>query len=445
MRITLATFIAALAALAAAVPQPVGQPGMAIPISKRSGFVNADKSVDVEALNSHVASITAKILRGFENFEKNTGAPHPAALKGSQRRATGVVPLTADGIQLWYGSISVGSPANTFTVDFDTGSSDLFLPGPKCTTNCSGHTIYNPSSSSTSQDLGNTFSLLYGDGSTVSGEQYSDTVVLDGLQAVTQTLGVATEYSSSLAGSQFPPDGLMGMAYPSLSAFPAIPVFQTLVSQGQTDAGVFSFKLAASGSELYLGGANSALYIGDFSYAPVTYQGYWEVNIDSIEGNGQTILSNVDSIIDTGTTLIVGVSSEVQTLYYALGGTDASSTVGPGFYTFPCDFFPDVSFTFGGTSFPISADTLNLGPVSFGSSDCVSGIIAQDAGYCEYLIHTVDISSASLRCFALASCSLLFLFRFYETAFWIVGDVFLRNVYATFDFDNNQVGFAQLA
>ena len=70
---------------------------------------------------------------------------------------------------------------HTFSVDFDTGISDLFLPGPSCTTNCDGHTKYTPSSSSTAVDLKKTFSLEYGDGSTVSGEQYTDTVSIAGL------------------------------------------------------------------------------------------------------------------------------------------------------------------------------------------------------------------------------------------------------------------------
>ena len=55
--------------------------------------------------------------------------------------------------------------------------------------------------------------------------------------------------------------------------------------------------------------------------------------MDSIEGNGQTILSNTPVIIDTGNSLITGDPNNVATLYSALGGTDASNTVGSGFYT----------------------------------------------------------------------------------------------------------------
>lgn len=68
-----------------------------------------------------------------------------------------------------------------FSVDFDTGSSDLFLPGPNCGSTCSGHTKYDPSKSSASKSVGQSFSLQYGDGSTVSGEQYTDTVSIAGL------------------------------------------------------------------------------------------------------------------------------------------------------------------------------------------------------------------------------------------------------------------------
>jgi hypothetical protein len=101
---------------------------------------------------------------------------------------------------------------------------------------------------------------------------FRDIRCLTAEQAVDQTLGVATEYSSSFVVDQFPPDGLMGLAFQSVSIYNATPVFESIVSEGQTDEPVFSFKLATSGSELYLGGANSTLYTGDFAYTPVTQQ-----------------------------------------------------------------------------------------------------------------------------------------------------------------------------
>ena len=108
------------------------------------------------------------------------------------------------------GNISVGTPAVSFTVDFDTGSSDLFLPASSCHSTCDGHKRYNPSSSSTSKDLRKGFFIGYADGSVVSGELYTDTVQIEGLTATKQTIGVATQYSAGFQSANFPADGLMG-------------------------------------------------------------------------------------------------------------------------------------------------------------------------------------------------------------------------------------------
>jgi cathepsin D len=66
-------------------------------------------------------------------------------------------------------------------VDFDTGSSDLFLPSSRCGQSCSGRKIYIPNASSTAQDLGQTFSLAFRDGSSVLGDKYTDVVNIAGL------------------------------------------------------------------------------------------------------------------------------------------------------------------------------------------------------------------------------------------------------------------------
>jgi cathepsin D len=151
--------------------------------------------------------------------------------------------------------------------------------------------VYNPSASSTSIDLGMTFSIEFGDGSTVSGEQFIDTVGIAGLtvsiyiyhiiiishgpgfvQATTQTLGDASTYSSGFNIDQFPSDGLMGMAFPEISEFNAPPVFQTLVAEGQTTQPVFGVKLATNGSELFLGGVHTSLFSGAFTFINVTQE-----------------------------------------------------------------------------------------------------------------------------------------------------------------------------
>ncbi|KAF9224609.1 Asp-domain-containing protein [Gyrodon lividus] len=416
MRFTLATAITALPVFVTAVPQLAKQGGMAIPLtlSKGSSLVNADKSVNFEALNSHVASTTAKISRGFDNFEKNTGAPHPA-VKGARQRASGGLPidsLTARPM-LWFGTITVGTPPRLYTVEFDTGSGhvflirDFFLPGVDNDGTCDGHDLYDPQSSLTSVDLNKFFVVLFGNSDNAHGQQYTDNITIAGLEAIDQTLGVAQHYSPGLQVGRFFPDGLLGMAFQAMSSNDASPVFQTLVTQGQTDEPVFAFNLAGPNPELYIGGTNPDMYIGDFSWTSVVQHGYWEVMMDNVIGNGQVTLTNVPCIIDTGSHYIQGTPLDVANLYGAIGGTRAPNS--NAFYTFPCDAIPSVSFTFGGTSFPISAAALNLGMNPKNPSMCIGSIVADN--------HRS----------------------------WIVGSIFLSSVYTAFDLANVRVGFATLA
>jgi Eukaryotic aspartyl protease len=110
----------------------------------------------------------------------------------------------------------------------------------------------------------------------------------------------------------------------------------------------------------------------------------------------------------------------VNALYDQIPGSqDASSTLGAGFYTFPCSAtIPPISFTFadssGGTK-TIGMDPLdlNFGPLSFGSDTCVGSIIAY--------VENAGIFNV-----------------------WWLGDGYLRNTYTIFDYGQNAVGFADL-
>lgn len=52
-------------------------------------------------------------------YERNTGEPHPLSggieTSSTGKRDTGRVPLTDEGDTLWFGTISVGTPAVDFT------------------------------------------------------------------------------------------------------------------------------------------------------------------------------------------------------------------------------------------------------------------------------------------------------------------------------------------
>ena len=131
------------------------------------------------------------------------------------------------------------------------------------------------------------------------------------------------------------------MAYQSISVYNSPPLFQTLVAQGSVTP-QFAFKLAETGSELFLGGTNPELYNGSLTYLPVTNQvsleligaslilsnclrpaeGYWQITLDSfLLGENPIQLSDNRAVVDTGTTLIIGNKSEVEALYAQIPGS----------------------------------------------------------------------------------------------------------------------------
>ncbi|KAF8480125.1 acid protease [Russula ochroleuca] len=410
MHFSLAFILVSLPFLTAAVPladSPASR-GIVVPITKRGSPLNG--VADPSALLSSARRSVAKIQSGFTAYERNTGVAHPLSrsikLSG---RGSGGDPLTDFKAKLWYGTISVGTPAVSFTVDFDTGSSDLFLPSPKCGSSCSGHNLYDPSKSSTAKDLSETFSLAYGDGSTVTGEQFTDVVSIVNLTAKSQTLGAATQYSSGFMSSGFPADGLMGLGFESISEYDAPPLFQTLISEGVLTSQVFGTKFAASGSELFIGGTNSALYTGSFTYLPLTIEAHWQATFTSISVNGKSVVGSTAAIFDTGTTSIVGDAAGIAAIFNSISGAQA---VGDGSYTIPCSFNTPISFNVGGKAVSISPASFNLGPISQGSSSCTAGAFADPT---------------------------------LTANFWILGDVFLQNVYTAWDVGGGRIGFATLA
>lgn len=271
-------------------------------------------------------------------------------------------------------------------VDFDTGSSDFFLPGRDCTENCEGHKIFNPADSSTSIDQHRTFTIEFADGSTVAGEIFKDTVSLGGLVATSQAVVAATQYSEEFALENSPPDGLLGMAFESLAQTGSPPVFQTLVEQGQPTTSVFGFTLLENGGELFLGGTDTTAFTGNLTFTPLIVTNppaFWEITVQSVSvGSTRVVTALQDAIVDTGTTLLIVDPTSATEIYARIPGSrNAANEIGPGFFIFPCnEVIPTISFTLAGKAFTLSEETFNFGPVEAGSNDCVGGIMGDNEG-----------------------------------------------------------------
>ncbi|GAA6064166.1 hypothetical protein JCM10212_002988 [Sporobolomyces blumeae] len=330
-------------------------------------------------------------------------------------KQTGKVDLTAyPDKTVWAGSLTIGTPASPFLINFDTGSADMWVPSVSCTAAaCSSHSKYDPSKSSTSKAVaGKKLSITYGDGSGAKGVVYTDTVTIGGLSVSSQTLGAASALTSDFASDPY--DGLVGLAFSSISTLGASTLFESLATQSKLAANQFSFYLSTStGSELYLGGIDSSkISAGSTKYYPTTSQGYWLLDAKAnVAGTAVGSIGTFSAIIDTGTSVIVAPTAQAEAFWAAVPN---SGVYGSGYYTYECATPPDVSFSFG-TAFAeqwaVSGASFNLGRVSSGSSRCVGAVVGADIG----------INA------------------------WILGDAFLENVVSTFDFDQKAVGFSDLA
>lgn len=80
-----------------------------------------------------------------------------------------------------------------------------------------GHSIYNPSKSSTAKQLsGASWSISYGDGSSASGDVYTDTVTVGGTSVTGQAVEAAKTISSQFQQDENN-DGLLGLAFSSIN------------------------------------------------------------------------------------------------------------------------------------------------------------------------------------------------------------------------------------
>ena len=137
------------------------------------------------------------------------------------------------------------------------------------------------------------------------------------------------------------------------------------MSAGTTSAGTFGFKLASSGSELYLGGLDSSKYSGSIEYHAVsTSSGFWQASGAKAIAGTKTAVSGFQTIIDSGTTIMYGPPSAVKTFYAAIPGSKVYDS-SEGYYSYPCNSLPTVGFSWGGKTWEVSSDKYVFTPSLF--------------------------------------------------------------------------------
>ncbi|KAM8754210.1 pepsin A-like [Acanthopagrus schlegelii] len=319
---------------------------------------------------------------------------------------SGTESMTNDADLSYYGVVSIGNPPQSFTVIFDTGSSNLWIPSVYCSSQaCQNHNKFNPQQSSTFKWGDQQLSIQYGTGS-MTGYLGSDTVEVGGIYVANQVFGLSQTEAAFMASMAA--DGILGLAFQSIASDNVVPVFDNMIKQGLVSQPMFSVYLSGNseqGSEVVFGGTDSNHYTGQINWIPLSSATYWQINMDSVTINGQTVACSggCQAIIDTGTSLIVGPTSDINNMNSWVG----ASTNEYGEATVNCQniqSMPDVTFTLNGYAFTVPASAY----VSQSSYGCMTGF---GQGGSQQL--------------------------------WILGDVFIREYYAVFNAQGQSVGLAK--
>jgi len=335
------------------------------------------------------------------------------ALLANTADANGLPSVTLTDYQdaEYFGEVDIGMPAQKFTVIYDTGSSNLWVPSKACTNCKHGTPAYDSASSKTYSKDGTPFALQYGTGS-CNGFLSKDQVQLGGLTIDGFAFGEVTTEAKDVFG-QAPFDGILGMGVPA-AAVDKVPMpMDMLVQQKKVEHNIFAFYLSSggrSGSTLSLGGTDPAFYTGDFSYVPLAKAGkllpYWLVSASDIKVGGESAgtcnwLVGCEMVVDTGTSVLAGPPAGVNKLLEKVGqvAEDCSNV----------DKLPTLSIKMGGKDFDLGPDFYVIrAKDDSGREQCEMGIEGVNAG----------------------------------VPIWILGDPFLRKYYTVWDAEQKRVGFA---
>ncbi|KAG0276897.1 hypothetical protein BGZ95_006872 [Linnemannia exigua] len=383
-------------------------------------LVVSDSSNALDA-NSKRALSSSYSTSKPEESKQAKGAP------GDGDGDVGVAPLRGNSLDTqWVAAMEIGSPPQEFSVVFDTGSSDLWVPSTSCQTlTCMTLRRFNPSRSSTYHQDGRPWAINYADDSKVSGVLAMDNVKVAGISISDQTFGMASVNSGSTAATGV--DGIMGLGFNSNSEMGNVNTpITNMILQNQIDQPIVSVWLnkavdqdagLSNGGQFIFGGVDPSLYTGPITYVPVTSNKEWQIKIDQIFiGRKELSLSSSASsaVVDTGSSYILFPDYLATAFHRAIPNSQYDSKLG---WWVPCSvansrYGGDLTFVLGGQKFNVP----------------LSDIVILKSAFNGYCLSAID-SWQELAGHGGQSGILL-------------GDLFIKNQYVVYDYEKEQIGFA---
>ncbi|GAA5948976.1 hypothetical protein JCM3765_003974 [Sporobolomyces pararoseus] len=372
MHLTLLPFLLTLSPLVASQPTV----SRAVTLTKRDvGLVRRDGTVDTQVLDDEVLRIKNKYAAAG-NYTLVRRDP-------SLSKRANVQSLSYNGDALWTGPISVGTPAQSFKVYYDTASSDLALAAASCIdASCNGKARYDYKKSTTAKATTFNVESNWVDGSVGHGLLVRDTVTI-GSNKVTAQDVVAQQSIGSFVSTRNA-DGL-GLAYPDASAARSASFPFTLMRQ-KTTAKTFSMRLSSvpGNSRVFFDGLDRTLTASAPTFFPVardpdeSFKTYWQIGQSTaFVGGARAYSGQVNFILDSGSSVIIAPPDAAAEFWAAVPNSKAEAN---GYYSYPCAQAMNVELKFGGsdTRFGIKSTDFNLGATQGDSSRCLGALVGQD-------------------------------------------------------------------
>jgi Eukaryotic aspartyl protease len=346
------TFLLLATSLVAAVFAAPTQP------KKRSFKVDRVRQANYVP-NGHAALRKAYVKFGLDDItflpNANTAAEIDAETAGSSGTESEIGEVSASPTQNdaeFLSPVSVGG--QTIVMDFDTGSSDMWVFNTQLSSQSqSGHTIFDPTKSSTFQSLdGATFNITYGDGSFAEGPVGLDTVDIGGATVTQQAIGLPTLVADSFV-SDMSSNGLVGLAFSKLNTVQPQQqktFFDNVMNDLEQPVFTANLKHGVAGAYEF-GSIDDTQFTGSLTQVPVdSSQGFWEFATTQIavgSDQAQTIQGGSGTAIaDTGTSLLIVDDAIVEAYYAQVDGAQNSASAGG--VIFPCtSTLPSLSLAVG--------------------------------------------------------------------------------------------------
>lgn len=276
----------------------------AAPTVEGSGTVDSQFTVSREDTGRRFTKFGPKaIARAHAKFGMPVADNVKAAMAGM---VSGTVSADPEMNDIEYLSpVQIGTPPQTVMLDFDTGSSDLWVfSGQLPPAQQAGHQLYRPTKSSSAKQLmGSTWSISYGDNSGASGNVFTDKVSIGGVTVTTQAVEAAQSISAQFAQDEAN-DGILGLGGPKNNQIK--PMSQlTFFKNARPSLGqkLFAAYLRPNTTGAYdFGFLNPDHFTGPVVYTPAnTAQGYWEISPQAYSVGAKNFGAPGPSIVDTGT------------------------------------------------------------------------------------------------------------------------------------------------